>query len=342
MLYVTTRSDPDVYTAQRVLRDRRGPDGGLFVPFRLPELSETEMLALGERNFNEAFAYALNLLLNTHLSGYDLDFSIGRRCVRLKGIQEHLIMAECWHNPGWNISRAIRDVTNLVSITPLEEVGDWPEIAVRIGILFGIFSELIRCGLAGLEKKVDIAAVTGDFSGPMAAWYARAMGLPISNILCCCNENGNLWDFICHGQLRTDGVAKSTVVPEGDHLVPAGLERLIYAYGGSEAVERYLQRLRIGGSYYIDDRMLKNLRQGIYVTVNSSPRILGAIPGLFTTHGYLAGPAGALAYAGLQDYRARTGENRTALVMTERSPRIDSAVVADALGTTEEILASLL
>jgi len=312
VLYVTTRNDSDAFTAQRVLRDRRGPDGGLFVPFRLPRLSEGEVLALGEKSFNSAMAEGLNLLLNTRLTGYDLDFAAGRRCVRLKSIHERLIVAECWHNPDWDISRMVRDITELVSVSSTnEDPGDWPEIAVRIGIYFGIFCELIRSGVASPEKTVDISVIAGDFSGPMAAWYARAMGLPIGNILCCCNENGNLWDFICHGQLRTDGVAKTTAVPEGDFVVPAGLERLIHAWGGIEEVDRYLQKLRRGGTYYIEDRLLRNLRQGLYVTVNSSPRILAAIPGLYTTHGYLTGPAGALAYAGLQDYRARTGERMT-------------------------------
>jgi len=122
-------------------------------------------------------------------------------------------------------------------------------------------------------------------------------------------------------------------------VVPAGLERLIHVRVGREEVDRFLQKLRRGGTYYIDDRFLHSLRQGMYVTVNSDHRILAAIAGIYTTHGYLAGPAAALTYAGLQDYRARTGENRTALVMTEKSPRLNKAAVAEALGTTEERLA---
>lgn len=343
MLYVTTRSDPDAFTAQRVLRDRRGPDGGLFVPFRLPRLSDEAVAALGEKSFNAAAAEGLNLLLNTHLTGYDLDFTTGRRCVRLKGINDRLFVAECWHNPDWNISRMVHDVTDLASIAPLgDKIGDWPEVAVRIGIFFGVFSDLIRIGVADTHKKVDISIVAGDFSGPMSAWYARAMGLPIGNILCCCNDNGNLWDFICHGVLRTDGVAKTTPVPEGDLTVPPGLERLIYAFGGELEVEHYLQKLRLGETYYMDDRLLHNLRHGMYATVSSSRRVISTIPAMYTTHGYLAGPGTALTYAGLQDYRARTGENRPALIISEKSPRLSLDLVADALGTTEETIAGII
>ena len=46
MLYVTTRNNRDAYTAQRVLRENRGPDGGLYVPFREPVFSREEIDAL--------------------------------------------------------------------------------------------------------------------------------------------------------------------------------------------------------------------------------------------------------------------------------------------------------
>ena len=50
MLYVTTRNNRDAYTAQRVLRENRGPDGGLYVPFREPVFSREEIDALKEQH----------------------------------------------------------------------------------------------------------------------------------------------------------------------------------------------------------------------------------------------------------------------------------------------------
>ena len=52
MLYVTTRNNRDAYTAQRVLRENRGPDGGLYVPFREPVFSREEIDALKEKSFH--------------------------------------------------------------------------------------------------------------------------------------------------------------------------------------------------------------------------------------------------------------------------------------------------
>ena len=344
MLYATTRNNSDAFTAQRVLTMKRGSDGGLFVPFRLSRFSEGEILALGQRNFNSNLADMLNLLFGSRLTGYDIDFAMGRYSVRLQQLGQKIVMGECWHNTDWLFSRMVSDLSRLVLSDETEqaELKGWAEIGVRISVLFGIFGELIRAGLAGGDKKVDIAMVSGDFSAPMAAWYARSMGLLIGNIVCCCNENSGIWDFICHGQLRTDGVAVKTVVPEGDVVVPESLERLISAYGGPSEVDHFVETVRRGGTYYADDAFLQRLRQGIYVTVSSERRILSTIPSAYSTHEYLLAPASALAYAGLQDYRARTGALRTALILTEKSPALDQELIAKILGISEQGLAKRL
>ena len=44
MLYATTRNSSEAFTAQRVLTGKRGPDGGLFVPYRIPRFSREEIL----------------------------------------------------------------------------------------------------------------------------------------------------------------------------------------------------------------------------------------------------------------------------------------------------------
>ena len=89
--------------------------------------------------------------------------------------------------------------------------------------------------------------VSGDFSAPISAVYARQWGAPIGEILCCCNENNEIWNLLSHGQLRTDGVSIPTILPSADVVVPSELERLVYEAGGCEEVERYLDACRRGG-----------------------------------------------------------------------------------------------
>ena len=340
MLYVTTRNNRDAYTAQRVLRENRGPDGGLYVPFREPVFTEEEIAALADKSFSKCVAEVLNRLFKTRVTPWDVDFSIGRYAVRMEKLGSRVVMAECWHNLDSEFSGLVKNLSQLLRADTDTEVqpGDWAEIGVRIAVLFGIFGELMRQELVSEEKKMDISVVSGDFSAPISAWYARRWGLPIGNIVCCCNDNGNLWDFICHGQLKTNDVALPTVTPEADIVVPAGLERLIHNCAGVEEVERFLNVVRRGGIYYVEDALLHQLRQGMYVTVTSQRRVVSAIPNIYATHNYPMSPYTALAYTGLQDYRVRTGEGRCALILAEKSPLRDAQTVCDALGITEDKL----
>ena len=340
MLYATTRNNADAFTPHRVLTSRRGPDGGLYVPFRLPRYSEEDIQALAGKNFNTNLADCLNLQFGTHLTGLSIDLAVGRSSVRLQQLGQKILLGELWHNTGWCFSGMIRDLSALILGDKREsaETEGWVPIGIRLAVLFGIFGELIREGIASPEKKVDISVITGDFSAPMAAWYAKYMGLPIGDIVCCCNENSNLWNFICHGQLRTDGIAVKTQVPEGDFMVPEGLERLISVYGGPEETHRYLEAVRKGSSYYVEDGFLRRMRKGIYTTVSSDRRILDTIPSTWNTHRYLMDPATALSYAGLQDYRARTGSMRTALIFSDNRPFHSSEIIASAMGVSLDSL----
>lgn len=334
MLYVTTRSDRDAFTAHRVLHENRAADGGLFVPFRDPPFSAEEIDDLRNLSFSQCVASVLNKVFPVKLTFRDVELAMGRYPVRLKQLNQRLLVGECFHNLESALSCTISNLTYLMRKDTDKAPGEWTAIAIRISLLFGIFGELMRSGMVSAENPLDIAVVAGDFSAPISVWYARKWGLPVGNIICCCNENANLWDFVCHGQLRTDAVAKKTITPDADFAVPASLERLIYETGGVHEVTRYLSSLRSGSSYYMDDRMLQNLRKGIYVTVNSEPRILSTIPAVYATHNYLLSLYSALSYAGLQDYRSRTGENRIAMIISEKSPLCDIKTVSGVLGKT--------
>lgn len=344
MLYITSRNNLDTFTAQRVLSTRRAPDGGLFIPFHLPVLSQEEIARMCNISFNARLAEIMNLLFGVHLTGYDVDLAVGKRCVRLHQLGQRLFAAECWHNTQWEFSGMVSALSRLVYSGKEEgtETGGWLDTGIRMAVLFGIFGELTREGLVSAGKPADISMVSSNFSGPMAAWYARGMGLPIGNIVCCCNENGVLWDFICHGQLRTDGIAVRTAVPEADILVPEGLEQMIALYGGPQEVQQYVECLHTGRTYYVEDGLLGRMRKGIYVTVSSEQRIFSTVSSSFSAHNYLLSPSSALAYAGLQDYRARTGESRLALIMTDSSPRKSLELIGDTLGTDAQALEKYL
>lgn len=344
MLYVTTRDKSDVYTAYRTLGQNRGEDGGFFVPFQMPKLDREEIEKLKEKTFGQNVADILNLFFKARLDGWDVDFCIGRYPTKLVAMSHRIIFAEVWHNPDLDFARLVRNLNSRIRGVEDKagEPTNWAWIAVRIAVLFGIFGELLRVNMVEIDRPVDVAMPSGDFTGPMAVWYARQMGLPIANIICGCNDNGGIWDLLHHGQIHTDSVAVKTLTPAGDHTVPPDLERLIFATLGQTETQRFLDACASGRSYAPPEGAFEQLRQGMYAGVISGNRMESIIRSFYNASTYMLDPYSALAYCSLQDYRTRYAESRTALVLSEKSPVHAAPIVARALGITSEELSDRL
>lgn len=333
MLYVTTRSDRDVFTAQRVLRENRGPDGGFYVPFRMSGFSKEELEEMAARPFPQRLAEVLNRLFQTRLTAWDVEFAIGRWPVQLKALDSRIWVGECWHNPEGAYTRLERNLGTLLTGTG-EPLGSWVRIAIGVAIFGSLSLETQKRGVA----YIDFAMPSGTLALPISAWYARTWGFPVGNIILCCREQKNLWDLLSHGQMRTDTLGLSLEsIP-----VPPELERLLWACGGREEVERFLTACRQGGFYCPLDGTLRKLRQGLYASVVSSSRVMETIPAVYRTHRYPVSQNTALAYAGLLDYRARTGETGIAMVLAEDSPALEAETIGPMLGMTAKSLKEIL
>ena len=94
--------------------------------------------------------------------------------------------------------------------------------------------------------------------------------------------------------------------------------------------------------YIPDEELLARLRSGLYVSVVSSKRLERIVPGVYRSHCLLLSPATALTYAGLQDYRAKSGISCHAVVLSEESPQRAVQTLAPMLGIGEEELKKLL
>ena len=327
MLYVTTRNQLDTFTAVHTLKQDRGEDGGFWIPFRAPEFSAQQIGALKEKSVNQTIAHMMNQLFGTNLSEWDIDFCIGRYPVRMKELAGKVIVVEPWHNPQWTFDNM---VSRLISLVGGDHPYGWPKIAVRISVLFAVYGELLRMGTLGHGEVFDVSVLSGKFVDPISVWYARNWGLPVKSVVCCCNENNSVWNLICYGQMRTDLQCVATCVPEADVTCPEELERLIADCGNQKEVGTYLESCQSGKMYIPAEHVLEKMRQGMYVSVVSSKRIGQTVGGVYSSHGYLLSPAGALVYAGLQDYRSKKGQIRPSLVITQNRPAYPAADLSEA------------
>ena len=315
MVYVTTRNKYDTYTAFRAVQSDRGPDGGLYLPFRLPKMAKAEIMALKGMTFCERLTQILNMFFSARLTVWDVELCIGKNPVKLVSMSHRIVVAEAWHNLEQNFAQMEGRLS--ARICGYEDVSkkpaSWVRIAIRIAMLFGIYGEL-----TDTDGLVDVATASEDFTTPMAAWYAREMGLPVGNIICS-HEDASVWNLIHQGETRTDGG------------MPENLERLIAATLGVEENLRYCQICENGRLYTTQAGQLDQLRKGMYGAVISGDRSAALIPSVYRMAGYIMAPQTVLAYGGLQDYRAKTGENRLALLISERSPLQDAKIVAAGL-----------
>lgn len=336
MLYVTTRNNRDSVTAARVLAENRGEGGGLYMPMHFPQISKEEWKQFTAMSFNQRIAELLNRFFSTRLTGWDIDFCIGRYPVRVEQLAHKIFLAETWHNPQWQYSRMEHNLMKLLE-AGTDIPGNWVSVAVRMAVMAAVLGSRELLGGA-----VDISVVSGDFALPVSAWYLRKMGFPVGNIICCCNENNQFWNLICNGQMHADAVCHSTLVPEADVVLPVNLERLICECGGIPEVERYLSCCESGGAYSVSDTVLQLLREGLFVSVVSSDRVETTIPNVYKTHGYVLAPASSLAYSGLMDYRTKTGITRPAVVFCDRNPACDLEAVAKAMDISAAQLNKLI
>lgn len=334
MLYITTRDRHDVCTANHTVHKDWSDNGGLFVPFQDLTYTEEQIRELQDKTFGQCVAQVLNQFFSARLDGWDVDFCVGRYPVKMVPMSHKIIIAETWHNPDWDFARLVRNLCGRLrgAEDSSRAPSNWIWIAVRIAVLFGIYGELLRLGMTDTGKKLDISVTAGDFSAPIAAWYARAMGLPIGMIIFSCNENSAAWDLLHHGQLRTNAPIVATTTPACDCNIPVNLERLISAVLGTDEAVRYSRAIEKRVPYEVDDEQRLQLREGMFGAVISKRRLDSVICNVYRTSTYLLGPYSGLAYGALQDYRARTGETGTALILSEQSPVCSAEVVAGAMG----------
>ena len=284
MLYVTTRNKNDAHTAHKTLTMDK-TENGPFIPFQLPVICHDDIRALAAKSFGQNVADILNQFFAARLDGWDVDFSIGRYPVKLIPMNRKIVFAESWHNPDNDFARIVRNLAGRLRGND-DNAGvpsNWAWIAIRIAVLFAVFGQMMQQGLIGAEDIIDIALPSGDFSGPMAVWYAREMGLPIGNIICSCNENCGIWELLHHGSMRTDLVAQSTNTPECDVGVPVGIERLIAGILGSDEAKQFHRACGEGLVYAPGEDKTDILRKGLYIAVVGQMRMESIIYNVYRT-----------------------------------------------------------
>jgi threonine synthase len=248
-------------------------------------------------------------------------------------MNHHVIIGELWHNASWNFDSVIASLSCALRREDREAPAtQWVSIAVRIAAVFGLYGMLVQEKVLKTGETFDIAVPIGDFSAPMAIWYAKKMGLPVGIIILGCNENSAVWDLYNLGDIATGETVLETLTPLCDHNAPAGITRYIYSCLNADEAIRFEEK-RLSGRHYVpSEEDFDRLKEGFFVAVSSISRIDHVIRNVYSTVQYILSPYDALAYGALLDYRSKSGQGSTCLLLSERSPICDDRTVAYALG----------
>ena len=302
MLYVSTRNPADTYTAYRALHEDTAPDGGLYIPFHLPVFTREELSSLKGQSFSATVAQVLNLFFGVKLSSWDIESAIGKMPVKLESVGQRLIIAELWHNPEGDSAHIFNRLYKLMTQLDNPPVG-WAVVAIKIALLFAIWSTADHS-----FNHFDIAVNADDFSEITAVCYCEQMGIPVNLLICACNENSSVWDFVNKGEFST-----------GTHN-PKYLECFLYQYFDAQQVQNYLKAYQDKEVYLIDESCQQLLSDGLFTSVVSDSRVDTVIASMRSSSQYALDTNAALAYGALQDYRACMGVSNDTLILSIQRP----------------------
>lgn len=330
MLYVTTRSRRETFTAHKSIVSDKALDGGSYIPFQIPYFTEEQIHALKDKAFNQTVADILNAFFSSRLTVWDVDFCIGKNPVRFFSMNYRILFAELWHNPKSDFSYTMERLhIKLCGDDSVKKPSLWLRTAVRIAVLFGLYGQLCAQQMLTAGAELDIAVNADDFTIPMAVFYARKMGLPINTVVCTCDDDSSIWDLFNRGSMLT-GAAPDALL--------SGVEMLINAVFGDGVVSEFLESCEKKRAYTVSENQLPALKEGFFATVTGKSRSDKTINSVYRNTGYIMDPVSSLCYAGLQDYRSATGVSQITLIMSDRSPSEFVSQITKATGISEQKL----
>ena len=214
---------------------------------------------------------------------------------------------------------------------------NWGRVLPQIVYYASAYCDLLKEGAIAKGQQVNICVPTGNFGNILAAYYAKAMGIPIGRLICASNQNNVLTDFIHTGSYDRNRTFYNTLSPSMDILVSSNLERMVFELSGRDdrLVREYMSQLAQYGSYRVDSSIRTKLKKEFSAGCCSDEQTKAMIAKMWGECGYLIDPHTAVAFHVLEEYRVQTGDGTPTVVVSTASPFKFCDSVLDALGIKE-------
>lgn len=224
---------------------------------------------------------------------------------------------------------------------------NWGRLAPQIVYYFSAYADLLAREKIEPGEKVNIVVPTGNFGNILAAWYARAMGLPVNKLICASNKNKVLSDFIRSGTYDRRREFFKTNTPSMDILISSNLERLLFELTGrkAETIRTWMDKLQKEGAYTVDPATLRALQDVFVGGFADDFGTTKTIRDIYDRTDHLIDTHTAVGFNVYGRYAQRSGDSSCVIFVSTASPFKFGAAVSDALfgngysrGRSEEVL----
>ena len=214
---------------------------------------------------------------------------------------------------------------------------NWGRVLPQIVYYASAYCDLLKAGAIAKGQQINVCVPTGNFGNILAAYYAKAMGIPIGRLICASNQNNVLTDFIHTGSYDRNRTFYNTMSPSMDILVSSNLERMVFELSGRDdrLVREYMSQLAQYGSYRVDSSIRTKLKKEFSAGYCDDQQTRAMIARIWNERSYLIDPHTAVAFHVLDEYRAETGDDTPTVVVSTASPFKFCSSVLDALGVKE-------
>jgi threonine synthase len=170
---------------------------------------------------------------------------------------------------------------------------NWVRIAAQIP-----YYAYAALALGAPDRPVAFSVPTGNFGNVMAAWAARAMGLPIARLIVGSNRNDILTRFLAGNDMSMRPVEPS-LSPSMDIQVSSNFERLLFELLGRDAAAtaEMMRRFRTEGRMPVPEAAWQAARGVFDGFALDDAGTLAEIKTLWRGGGYLADPHTAVGTA---------------------------------------------
>lgn len=198
---------------------------------------------------------------------------------------------------------------------------NWGRLAPQIIYYISAYCDMIEKG-DDLSEGFNIVVPTGNFGNILAAYYAKAMGVPVNKLICASNANKVLTDFINTGVYDRNRDFYTTTSPSMDILISSNLERMLYILsdGDAEYISNIQNNLSTKGKFTVNDDVKIKMQQLFYGGYCDDEATAKTISDTFNDYGYLLDTHTAVAVNVYKQYVEKTNDNRPVIIASTASP----------------------